>query len=751
MTPLSRRRNLATVGAILVLIALLAASVFASNRLMTRWLLVHSLESAISGWSQVAVSLHGRTLAGAAQDNAPRISTEGLRLTTLTDTFELKPAEEAAKPVLGDTPAYIQRLADQARRELGSDAVHAASAVVFPSATGWSLEQAQRLTAGLPERFFAAQVTADEVTRFLALLHDSSAPQATLFRTWWGGVEPLALIGTPMRREGQLYGASLMLVDIGQVIGSVNRVLMIVTALIVALCIFSLSISAFVLWVRFRDVVRTNRNIEFLAHHDPLTGLPNRAVFSAKLNEALRLAHAKASNLAVILIDVDKFKAINDTYGHGTGDIFLQVIADRLRSVFGEHLVARLSGDEFAVMVTSHSDVARMTKMASDMIAATKAPCVIDGIEIQISLSMGLARANDGSWRSSRLLHCADLALYRAKHSGRSTFVWYTSEMDAEAQKRKEIEAGLVKALKFDQFELVYQPQFSLHDNRLKGYEALIRWEHPTKGTISPDVFISVAEDTGLIEDIGDWVLRRACQEAATWEDKSLRVAVNFSPAQFRAGETQKKVAKAIAESGLDPRRLEIEITESLLIADTDAVVETLEDIHALGVTIAMDDFGTGYSSLSYLSRFPFDKIKIDRSFIRTLGRDIGTDAIVTSIIGLGRSLNVQITAEGVESQEQVTLLRAAGCDLVQGYLFGRPGAVRQGISTMSAAEAPLSRPHPDAADQTAAVADDDVREWTLDASGPDGKAASGGTNDALLQPLPAMPEDAMAARAAAQ
>ena len=301
----------------------------------------------------------------------------------------------------------------------------------------------------------------------------------------------------------------------------------------------------------------------------------------------------------------------------------------------------------------------------------------IDGKEIKISLSIGIARASDGSWRSSRLLHCADLALYRAKHSGRSTFAWYTAEMDADAQKRKEIEEGLVKALRLDQFEVLYQPQYSLIDNKLKAYESLIRWEHPSKGTISPELFIPVAEDCGLIEAIGDWVLFHACREAASWPDQSLRVAVNVSAAQFKPGVTEQKVAQALETSGLAPERLEIEITESLLIANTNAVVATLNNIREMGVSIAMDDFGTGYSSLSYLSRFPFDKIKIDRSFIKPLGKNASTDAIVTSIIGLGRSLDVQITAEGVENQEQVTLLRAAGCNLVQGYLLGRPGSVQ--------------------------------------------------------------------------
>jgi diguanylate cyclase (GGDEF)-like protein len=719
MTQLSRQRNLATVLALLVLTALLAAGVFASNRLLARWLVVHNLDNALTSWSRASSDLNDTASEATGTEGA----SHGLRLITLSDTYSHTVDEQVAAPLLDDGVSYLYRIANAATADLGSGSLIANANITLPDMTTWHAETAEAMAAGLPEAFRAAPVTPDQLVQTLVGLHTAQSPQVTVFRTWWGGVEPLAIIATPLRRAGHLYGSGLLMLDIAPVIASANRLVLLVSAIMASLCALSFCSAVFILWVRFRDVVRTNQNIEFLAHHDPLTGLPNRAVFSAKLNEALRLAHAKASNIAVVLIDVDKFKLINDTYGHGTGDVFLQVIADRLRSVFGQHLVARLSGDEFAVMVTNHSDVARMTKMASDMIAATKAPCVIDGIEIQISLSMGLARANDGSWRASRLLHCADLALYRAKHSGRSTFVWYNPEMDAEAQRRKEIEAGLVKALKFDQFELVYQPQFSLHDNRLKAYEALIRWEHPTKGTISPDVFISVAEDTGLIEDIGDWVLRRACKEAAAWEDKSLRVAVNFSAAQFRAGETQKKVAKAIAESGIDPRRLEIEITESLLIAETEAVVETLEAIHALGVTIAMDDFGTGYSSLSYLSRFPFDKIKIDRSFIRNLGRDIGTDAIVTSIIGLGRSLSVEITAEGVENQDQVTLLRAAGCDLVQGFLFGRPGAVRGDMESMTDAQVP----HSQVRTQHGAVETDedeledgelhadDVLEWALE------------------------------------
>ncbi|ADZ69759.1 putative bifunctional diguanylate cyclase/phosphodiesterase [Polymorphum gilvum] len=661
MNRTNSRRNLLAFGAMLLLLVLVAAGVYGTNRLLTHWLLVQSIQGTFNAWSNGYLEA----------DEEPAIGT--LRLSSTAEvTLRGAMGNDAS---LEDGETVLDRLRDIARRELGPDAVIASQALAFPAE--WTHATTADIVAGLVPEFLTGTIGATDLATVIDSVRQANAPITTVYLTWWGGIQKTAIIALPQRSDGATIGALLLEVDVSSKVASVNRTLHVTTGLVGALCLASFLIAGFLLWLRFHDQVKTNQDIAFLAHHDPLTGLPNRAVFSARLNEALRLAHAKASNIAVILIDVDKFKAINDTYGHGTGDIYLQVIADRLRAVFGDHLVSRLSGDEFAVMIGSVSDVARLTRLAAEMISATKAPCIIDGKEIPISLSLGIARATDGSWRSSRLLHCADLALYKAKHSGRSMFVWYTPEMDAEAQKRKEIEDGLIKALKYDQFELVYQPQFSLHDDTLKGYEALIRWEHPTKGTISPDVFIAVAEDTGLIEEIGDWVLRKACKEAARWEDRGLHVAVNFSPAQFRAGETQIKVARALKESGLDPRRLEIEITESLLIADTEAVVDTLRDISRLGVTIAMDDFGTGYSSLSYLSRFPFDKIKIDRSFIRNLGKDLGTDAIVTSIIGLGRSLNVLITAEGVENQDQVTLLRAAGCDLVQGFLYGRPGAVR--------------------------------------------------------------------------
>ncbi|MBN9671667.1 bifunctional diguanylate cyclase/phosphodiesterase [Labrenzia aggregata] len=638
------------------LVLLLALGVYASNRLLTQWLLVRGLEQAFiphkNDIRDILQTLEEK------RKRQPPAHLSGLRLST----------PETSSPHL--RPDQFARLKDSLQLNSGTSAVVDA-AVVFTGAPD--------PVGGVPDWYENnLLLSPDDLTKARAALTSNKALTAIPDMTWYGRFGAHAIMVFRPEDASEAMPGLLVLVTQSELLTSLAQPMRSITAAVGGLCLASFVFAGILLWMRFHDQVRTNRNIQYLAHHDTLTGLPNRAVFNARLNEALRLAQAKASNIGVMLIDVDKFKEINDTHGHGIGDVFLQIVGERLTTVFANHLVARLSGDEFAVMLTTTSDTGRMTRLATEMIAATAAPCVIDGREIKLSLSIGIARATDGSWRATRLLHCADLALYRAKHSGRSTFSWYTPELDAEAKKRKEIENGLIKALKFDQFHLAYQPQYSLKDGSLKGYEALIRWEHPSKGTIRPDVFVPIAEDTGLIEEIGTWVLNRACFEAAHWENTERRVAVNMSAAQFVAGESHKRVAQALQNSQLDPKRLEIEITESLLISNTDAVIETLRQIRDLGVSIAMDDFGTGYSSLSYLSLFPFDKIKIDKAFVQNLGKDASTDAIVTSIVGLGRSLDVTITAEGVETEEQAILLSAAGCDLVQGFMFGKPDTVEK-------------------------------------------------------------------------
>lgn len=641
------------------LVLTLALGVYASNRLLTHWLVVRGLEQAFIPYEKSIQDLLVSLQQG-RQPELPKVSQ--LRLSKAQEPTSLLPT------------STLNTVGDMLQLKMGRSEVLDAAVVLPNSAAG-----TKHLDTDFSKiEWYKANtlISADTLASARTALNSSKLLTAVPDMTLFGKFGPNAVLAYRPENIGPDVPGLLILVTQSELLASLTPLIWSISAAIGGLCLASIVFAGFLLWMRFYDQVRTNRDIQYLAHHDTLTGLPNRAVFNARLTEALRLSQAKASNIGVMLIDVDKFKEINDTYGHGTGDVFLQIVGERLKSVFNNHLVARLSGDEFAVMLTSISDPARMTRLAADMNAATEAPCTIDGKDIKISLSIGIARATDGSWRASRLLHCADLALYRAKHSGRSTFAWYTAELDAEAQKRKEVEEGLTKALKFDQFKLLYQPQYSLRDGELKGYEALIRWDHPAKGTIRPDIFIPIAEDTGLIEEIGTWVLNHACLEAALWEDKSRRIAVNVSAAQFIAGETQHRVATALRNSGLDPHRLEIEVTESLLISNTDAVIETLRQIRDMGVSIAMDDFGTGYSSLSYLSLFPFDKIKIDKAFVQNLGKDASTDAIVTSIVGLGRSLDVIITAEGVETEEQAVLLSAAGCDLVQGYMFGKPDEV---------------------------------------------------------------------------
>jgi len=659
------------------LIPLLALGVYASNRLLTEWLIIESIDQSIS---HVPTALES----AGSSDNAPKEAPEPG--TPRPDDLALRSSIDAMPPsalawVLSKSGNTLSRRAwDIIDTELKPGHLLAG----YFADQGVNKEQpfnaaeihASLQQAGQPPD--APTVSVHTIAKALEVLPGRSAPFTQVDMSLSGHINPNVLVVLPQfGADGSRAGAVFLISQQRDLVEGLSGITALSSGLITALCSLSILIAAALLWMRFRDRMRTNRDMEYLAHHDTLTGLPNRAVFNARLNESLRLSQAQASNLGVMLIDVDRFKEINDTFGHGTGDLFLQIIADRLKSVFGDHLVARLSGDEFAIMTTTVSDVTGLTRLASDMIAATSHPSIINGKEISFSLSIGIARASDGNWRASQLLHCADLALYSAKRSGRSTFIWYAPQMDADAKRRKEIEIGLIKALKFNQFELVYQPQYSLTDDQLKGYESLIRWNHPSKGVVFPDTFIPVAEETGLIEQIGDWVLHQACREASSWTDPDLRIAVNVSGAQFVAGETQKKVAKALRETGLDPKRLEIEITESLLISDTDAVVDTLQQIRGMGVSIAMDDFGTGYSSLSYLNRFPFDKIKIDRSFIKNLGHEASTDAVVASIIGLGRSLDILITAEGVETPEQSTLLRAAGCDLVQGFLYGRPGTIQ--------------------------------------------------------------------------
>jgi diguanylate cyclase (GGDEF)-like protein len=374
--------------------------------------------------------------------------------------------------------------------------------------------------------------------------------------------------------------------------------------------------------------------------------------------------------VAVLCIDLDLFKNVNDSFGHPIGDRLLTMVGDRLRTYQrGNDLVARLGGDEFSMFMETALAPGDISQLAAELIAVLSTPYEVDSREIIIGASIGIAISPGDGETGEDLLRNADMALYRAKSEGGGAHHFFEKEMDRVAQKRRDMEFDLRRALAHGEFELHYQPLVNLAEDRIVAFESLLRWHHPLKGMISPAEFIPVAEDIGLIPTIGEWVLREACAEASRWPD-DIKVAVNLSPVQFRSRNLTQIVLSALAQSGLSPKRLELEITESIFLAETEANLATLHRLREFGVRISMDDFGTGYSSLSYLRSFPFDKIKIDRSFVRDLSERPDCVAIVRAISGLGRSLNISTTAEGVETMDQLDTLRAEGCTEVQGFLF---------------------------------------------------------------------------------
>jgi diguanylate cyclase (GGDEF)-like protein len=428
-------------------------------------------------------------------------------------------------------------------------------------------------------------------------------------------------------------------------------------------------------WVATYEDISERRAAEarlaHMARHDLVTGLPNRLLFSEHAASLLARAHQDRA-LALLCIDIDRFRVINDTLGHATGDALLRAVGQRVAACVpgGRDLVFRLGGNEFAIL--QEGDQPHDARLLAQRVADAMAePFAIVHSAIQVSVTLGVALASDMEEPSPEaMLKCTGLAMERAKAEGGGCR-FFEADMDVHLRQRRALELDLRQALALDQMLLFYQPQV-VPGRGIKGFEALLRWQHPERGLVSPAVFIPVAEETGLIGALGDWVLRRACHTAAGWPG-DIKVAVNLSPAQFRGRAIVRDVAAALAESRLAPNRLELEITEAVLLADDEQVLQTLHGLRALGVRIAMDDFGTGYSSLGYLSRFPFDKIKIDQSFVRAMTTRSDSLAIVRAVIGLGRSLGMKVNAEGVETREQMAILTAEGCDELQGYLFSRP------------------------------------------------------------------------------
>ena len=411
--------------------------------------------------------------------------------------------------------------------------------------------------------------------------------------------------------------------------------------------------------------------IGHMARHDALTDLPNRVLLRERLEHELKRVK-RGECLAVLCLDLDHFKSVNDTLGHPIGDELLKLVADRLRGCTREpDTIARLGGDEFAIIMTKmqkSDDAAILARRVRESIIK---PYQIDGHQIITDISIGISLSPDDGTEPDELLKNADMALYGAKADGRGTYRFFESEMDARMKARRDLEMDLRKALINREFELHYQPLVNLQTNEITAFEALLRWKHPTRGMISPADFIPIAEETGLIIPLGEWVLKTACNETVNWPDH-VKVAVNLSPTQLTNRNLVEVVKKALAESGLDACRLQLEITETVLLQNTFATLARLHELRKLGAQIALDDFGTGYSSLSYLRSFPFDKIKIDQSFIQDMSNGAEPLAIVNAVAGLAKCLNMISTAEGVETQQQMDTVQSIGCTEMQGYLFSR-------------------------------------------------------------------------------
>ena len=423
------------------------------------------------------------------------------------------------------------------------------------------------------------------------------------------------------------------------------------------------------------DITReldAERRAQFLTRHDALTGLPNRVLLGERLDDAIGVVSRRRDMAAVLSVDLDRFKDINETLGHAAGDALIQLAAGRLEACIREtDTLARTGGDEFVIVQTGVQDLAAVEVLARRILDVIAEPFDVGDERVLVSTSVGIALVPlDGSL-SGRLLQSADIALDRAKAEGRGTFRFFERDMDAKLQDRKSLERDLRLAIARHELELFYQPKVDLKSGRASGVEALVRWHHPERGMVSPVEFIGIAEQTGLIHELGEWVLRTACTTLSGHTD--LEIAVNLSAVQLKRGGVAQMVEDVLAETAVDPRRLELEITESVMVDGAEAVIADLRRVKDMGVKIAMDDFGTGYSSLSYLNRFPFDKIKIDRSFVNDLGRRGKGQAIVKAVIGIGKSLGITICAEGVETVDQLRFLERAGCNEVQGYYFAKP------------------------------------------------------------------------------
>ncbi|MFL6582829.1 MAG: putative bifunctional diguanylate cyclase/phosphodiesterase [Burkholderiales bacterium] len=428
-----------------------------------------------------------------------------------------------------------------------------------------------------------------------------------------------------------------------------------------------------------RDVterMRAEERVQYLANYDVLTGLPNRSLMQDRLTQTVANAHRNRLRVALMHIDLDRFKVVNETLGHYVGDVLLKQAAERMRKMTnGADTVARVGGDEFTIVFPHVTSLQTLSAAAEILLDDLARPFPGDGQELFVSASVGISIYPDDASTADELIKHADAAMSTAKQVGRNNFQFFTPGMNHEAEDRMLIEAGLRNAIQRDELSLVYQPKIDLATRRMFGAEALLRWKHPKLGMISPSHFVPVAEEVGLVGQIGEWVLHTACRQIRQWQDAgySLQLAVNVSARQFQDYDVAELVKDILRDTGVLAQNLEIELTESAVMSDAESSIVTLERLAALGVQIAIDDFGTGYSSLSYLKRLPLDVLKIDQSFVRDISSDPNDAAIVRAIITLARSLGIKVIAEGVENEAQLAFLNAYGCNYAQGYLFGKP------------------------------------------------------------------------------
>ncbi|MDF2489611.1 MAG: diguanylate cyclase [Pseudomonas sp.] len=421
------------------------------------------------------------------------------------------------------------------------------------------------------------------------------------------------------------------------------------------------------------DEVAARKRIEYLSEHDVLTGLPNRKRLREFLEGRLHFVATNEVPLVMLSIDLDRFKPVNDLLGHAMGDRVLLETARRLKEcVRSVDLVARMGGDEFVIIVTDMADHSEVEALCQRLIHSIEQPILLDGHDLHISASIGIAMAPVDALQAVELLRYSDIALYEAKASGRGTWRFYACEMNARILERRRLESDLRYGIKHGELRLHFQPRYRISDGRMMGAEALVRWQHPDRGLVSPDTFIPIAEETGLIMALSDWVLETACTSAVHWPD-DLFVSVNLSSKEFQAEQLTSRVRAALTGSGLSPARLELELTESVMLEDADGALSIMRSLKALGVRLAMDDFGTGYSSLSYLRSYPFDGLKIDKSFVSRLGESEDDRSIIKAIVGLGRALSLTVTAEGIETSEHLEILKSVTCDEGQGYYLSRP------------------------------------------------------------------------------